>query len=136
MPGRDIIPTIPPSRPPIPTLEEFVLPIVDNNTEDIICPTQTISYARITSVDGLSGITEDRYNFGYRLNVSNNTNTININLTRIDIFNYVSSDSKYRIYKDMFCEYWKLSAATSLFLNNTSFVPIGAYSTTISAKYI
>lgn len=136
LPVRPIIPTIPPSRPPIPTLEEFVLSIVDNNTEDSICPTQTISYARITSVDGLSGITEDRYNFGYRLNVSNNTNTININLTRIDIFNYVSSDSKYRIYKDMFCEYWKLSTATSLFLNNTSFVPIGAYSATISAKYI
>lgn len=136
LPVRPIIPTIPPSRPPIPPLEEFVIPIVDNNAVYSICPTHTITYARITSVDSLSSITEDRYNFGYRLSVFDGTNAINGNLTRKDIFNYVSSDGKYRIYKDMFCEYWKLSSTTSLFLNNTSFVPIGAYSATISAKYI
>jgi hypothetical protein len=137
--SRTIKPAVAPSRAPIPTLEEIVIPIVDSNTVDSVCPTHNISYIRTTSVDSLSNITEDRYNFGYRLNVSNNTGTISANLTRNDIFNYLSLDGKFRVYKNTFCDYWTLSSAppTSLFLSNSSFTPtISAYSATISARYI
>lgn len=137
LPSRSFVPAVVATANNTEYLKNIVTTI--NNNTDEVCPTQNIVFGRFTTSNDIPSFPEDRFNFGYRLNIQNNTNTINTNLTRSGLFNYISDTTitpVYKVYKNTLCDYWMLSSNTSLSLTNLSSVPIGNYSPTISAKYI
>jgi len=127
-----------PSIKPIEALADISNPISDDRAT--ICPTPYASYGKIVSninnVD-VPIFDQDRYNFGYTLNVVfwSLTGTVDINLNRTEMFKYVSTDSAFIVYKNNLCSNWYLSS-NSLFLTNSSVNPIGFYAPYITAIYL
>jgi hypothetical protein len=70
----------------------------------------------------------DLYNFGYNLNLYNNTTTSLIPLTRIDYFDYVSADNSITLSLSSFNSTWKLIGPGINYTNNSNARPIGNYS--------
>ena len=70
----------------------------------------------------------DLYNFGYNLNLYNNTTTSLIPLTRIDYFVYVSADNSITLSLSSFDSTWKLIGPGINYTNNSNARPIGNYS--------
>ena len=124
--------TAPPTILPIPDIPYVITAITGN--ADSVCNTTTISSIRVISTDNGTGLTEDAYNFSYQIKLSGGSFAGDV-LTRTGGFTYRTSLSTYTIYKSNFYDKWTLSGS-SLFLTNSSFTPIGAYSPTITATYI
>jgi hypothetical protein len=70
----------------------------------------------------------DLYNFGYNLNLYNNTTTSLTPLTRIDYFVYVSADNSITLSLSSFDSTWKLIGPGINYTNNSNARPIGNYS--------
>ena len=121
----------PPEIPTPPTIQQIVVDVTDGNSADAICINTSMSYGRLSSVSESNVFSEDVFNFGYSINLQN----IGVTLTRKDVFEYESDNGQYKLYRDGICNYWTLSTS-SLFVTNSSFVPIGTYSPTITAIYV
>lgn len=120
----------PPEIPTPPKIQEIVVNATDCNSIDKLCINTFMSYGRLSSVSIDSIFSEDAYNFGYSIKLQD----IDITLTRKDVFKYESEDGHYKIYRDGICNYWTLSTS-SLNVTNNSLIPIGTYSSTITAIY-
>lgn len=124
--------TEPPTILPIPAIPNVIVAI--EGSTDSLCHSTRIADTRLTAADNGTGLTEDAYNFGYKINVTGGSFYEDI-FTRSSMFSYYSVLSDYRIYKNYFYSKWILSGS-SLFVTNSSYTPNGTYNSTITATYI
>jgi hypothetical protein len=136
-----VVSTLPPDTLPIPKIPNIIIPL---SSIDNVCTDISISAGRVTSINANTSITEDIYNFGYRIYMT--SNNFKVLLKRVDKFRYESQDGKYILYTNDTCKYWCFRDVTdSIFpnLTSTNNQPIGTYSTysttvtaTVTATYV